>query len=385
MRPARPTDVVVDCALARSVYDREGQLLLEAGELVTSDHMREALLERGYIADEKQVVARGYAPIRDEEIAKSGGLSLSTVARKRTSVSVLALRDQLHALLPRLLRPDSAGLSAAVLGLRDQLIELIEFDDDAVMGAIQISAIEDSATARPMHAGLLSYKVGKAIGLGDSELRALTGAGLTYDIALAPLAATLNHQTSAPTPEQRRLILEHPLRGMEALTRAGITHSMWLNAVLHHHERLDGSGYPARQAGDAISLGARILGLVDTYCALVRPRAYRGAVSLSEALRVLFSERAAKIDAELATLFVNEIGLHPAGTVVRLQNQEIAVIYRRGEHPDSPRVRVVLNALGKSDVTRPERDTSQPGLQIIESLQADRYVGLLAGIERIWD
>jgi HD-GYP domain-containing protein (c-di-GMP phosphodiesterase class II) len=385
MRRARPSDVVFQHTLPHSVYDSEGHLLLEAGELVSSEHMRDALLERGFVADEKSVGGKRYAPVRSEEITTGQGLSLSMARSRNPSVDVLALRDQLHSLLQRLLRPDSAGLADAIRSLRDRLIELIEHDDDAVMGAIQISTIEDSATARPMHAGMLSYQIGKAIGLDDATLRALTGAGLTYDVALAPLAATLNHQTSAPTPEQKRLILEHPLRGMEALMRAGVAESTWLNAVLHHHERLDGSGYPSRQSGDEVSQGARILGMVDTYCALVRPRAYRGAVSLSEALRVLFMERTSKIDADLANLFVTQIGLYPAGTVVRLQSQEIAVIYRRGARPDAPRVRVVLNTFGKSDVSRPERDTSQPNFQIVETLQADRYVGLLAGIERIWD
>ena len=107
--------------------------------------------------------------------------------------------------------------------------------------------------------------------------------------ALGPVAAVLNRQTGALTEDQRLMIDTHPLAGVELLQAAGVDDEVWLEAVLQHHERLDGSGYPSGLEGDAISPGARMLAIVDIYSAMVRPRAYREAIHARHALRSLFS------------------------------------------------------------------------------------------------
>jgi len=384
MRPIQPYEVQLRKPLPVSVYDSEGVLLLEAGFVVESPSMRTSLLERGFARDHQSEASYGNstAPAQATDF---GQATAAAAPSKSVSEQTRELRNELRDLLARMLAADGKALATPLLALRARLVALVDKDPEAAIANIQLGALQDSVTARPLYSGALAQLIGSLIALDEQQRLALVGAGLTYDCALMPLAAQLNQQTTPPTAQQRRMIHQHPLASAEVLQRSGINDPIWLEAVMHHHERLDGNGYPHQQMGRQLSLGARLLALVDTYCALVRPRAYRGAVDLTEALRVMFQQRSANIDADLALRFINHVGVYPPGGLVRLESQEIALVFRRGSTLGTPRVRVLLDSLGKADSSHAERNTARPGFHIIESLAPDRYAALLTGMETLWD
>jgi ribosomal protein S16 len=102
-------------------------------------------------------------------------------------------------------------------------------------------------------------------------------------------------------------------------------------------------------------------------------------------MRSIFLERGSKVDEGLAGRFIREIGIYPPGALVRLENNEIAIVVRRGSQAGKPKVRCLVDRYGKTEVSRPERDTSQPGFGISESLSHERFVGVVQGVERLWE
>lgn len=382
MRQLSEHDIRIGQPLSAAVYDRDGKLLLEAGYVVRSEQQCESLVARGFVRESDP--ARGG---RNSEPLKISAVNPSQPRTWPVKVGpgLLRLRDELRPLLPELLQPQSNTLGARLRELGEHLAEYIERDADAALAYMQLSALDDGQAARPVHAAILVHLVGRGIALPESEIKSLVCAGLSFDCALAPLSRVLNNQRGELTPEQRRAVRLHPEQSVEALTRAGVVDPVWLEAVAHHHERLDGSGYPKGLRGDDIPLGARLLALADTYCAMIRPRAYRGAIASTEAVRTIFLERGSKVDEALAGQFIREVGIYTPGGLVRLENSEIAIVWRRGAKAGKPLVRCVLDRFGKSEVSRPERDTSKPGFGITESLSSERYVGLLTGAERLWD
>jgi HD-GYP domain-containing protein (c-di-GMP phosphodiesterase class II) len=154
-----------------------------------------------------------------------------------------------------------------------------------------------------------------------------------------------------------------------------------LNIVGSHHERFDGSGYPRRIQGDKISLHAELAGLIDSYCAMTRQRAYCSAVSSQQALEQLIHMRGTKFRAPIVDQLIQCIGLYPIGSLVELNSGEVGVVIQQNQvRRLKPRIMVVL-APDKSVERRPRTldlimnpagSTGDP-YRILRSLPMDAY------------
>ena len=147
--------------------------------------------------------------------------------------------------------------------------------------------------------GDLAQQLAGTMGLPASFAEELRVSGLLHDIGKVAIPERVLHKKGAPTPEEWDLLKTHPVRGWE-ICRELRTVSFALGAILHHHERFDGSGYPDGLVGDAIPRAARIMGVADAFDALTSERPYRGKLEASEALAILRHETdAGKWDPEV--------------------------------------------------------------------------------------
>ncbi len=294
------------------------------------------------------------------------------------------LRRQLSALHDELLRRNGELLTDPLFELALRLRALVARDPDAALAAMQLEVGDDSQVARVLHAATLCELLVRARELNEEESLSIIAAALTYDVALNPFADAMNQQQSELSADQRLVISGHPQAGVELLQQAGVEDPVWLAAVLQHHERIDGSGYPNALSGDAISPGARMLAITDIYSAMVRPRAYREAVHARHALRSLFLERGKAVDEDLAALLVREIGVFPPGTPVRLANAEVGVVLRRGQSATRPIVARLINANGTLAAFAAQRDTALSEYAITETVPPLKYQTLVASASELW-
>lgn len=182
--------------------------------------------------------------------------------------------------------------------------------------------------------------------LDDAARQAAVAAALTMNIGMCEVQDKVD---AIPGPLNEKLvsmIRQHPLRSVERLQRLGVDDPQWLNAVRQHHEAMDGSGYPGAVAGDAVCIGARIVGIADKYGALVSRRANRGPHKPHQALRDLYVKLGQQIDVTVAATLIRIIGIYPVGTLVRLKTGEIGVVTGPGEGPDTPAVHAVIAKSG---------------------------------------
>ena len=150
----------------------------------------------------------------------------------------------------------------------------------------------------------LAVKFGKKIGLNGEQLEALHVAGMVHDIGKVMVPDAVLMKPGRLNFEEMKIIREHPAEGericspLKSLRRA-------LPIIRHHHERLDGSGYPDGLRGDEIPLAARVLQIVDVYDALTTHRPYRAALSVQQALTTMSEEAdAGQLDADLVKIFL---------------------------------------------------------------------------------
>jgi putative two-component system response regulator len=136
---------------------------------------------------------------------------------------------------------------------------------------------------------MLATKFGKRIGLREDQCEALRIAGIVHDIGKITVPDAILLKPGRLNFDEKQIIRQHPVEGericspLKSLRRV-------LPIVRHHHERMDGSGYPDGLHGDKIPLTARILQIVDIYDALTTDRPYRGALTLQAALATMFEE-----------------------------------------------------------------------------------------------
>lgn len=173
---------------------------------------------------------------------------------------------------------------------------------DAVL-ALGLKVKDREARTHNLRVARLCVHIGRQMSMSASELRVLARAGLMHDIGKLGIPEAVLEKHSPLDESEWILMRTHPEMGLTLLDRAGQS-SREVLAVLYHHERLDGSGYPYGLKAEAIPIEARIVAVADTYDALTSDRPYRKACSPAEARRVLVEEAGTRLDSNaVAALF----------------------------------------------------------------------------------
>ncbi|MBV9458601.1 MAG: HD domain-containing protein, partial [Bradyrhizobium sp.] len=140
------------------------------------------------------------------------------------------------------------------------------------------------------------------LGMREEDQRRLTRAALLHDVGKAFISTAILDKPGALTEEETAEMREHPRRGYDALAVQGSFPPEMLDVVLHHHEMLDGSGYPNGLSGSQISDIVRLTTIVDIYAALVEKRAYRLPFTHTRAFGIMES-MGPKLDQQLLQAF----------------------------------------------------------------------------------
>ena len=178
---------------------------------------------------------------------------------------------------------------------------------DAVM-ALGLRVKDREARAHNLRVARLCVHIGRQLSMSAFELRVLARAGLMHDIGKLGIPDDVLGKHSPLDDAEWNLMRAHPEMGLTLLDRAGQSRREVL-AVLYHHERLDGSGYPYGLRAEAIPIEARIVAVADTYDALTSDRPYRQACSDAEARRVLIEEAGVRLDPRAVNALLSALDL----------------------------------------------------------------------------
>ena len=149
----------------------------------------------------------------------------------------------------------------------------------------------------------MSARIGLEIGLGADQVRVLVQGAIIHDIGKIGMPDSVLNKEGPLTREERKLIEEHPVVGWDIAKRI-VSLRTALPVIRHHHERIDGLGYPDRLEGDTIPFYARIVAVADVWDALTSTRSYREAWSKERALRVMFEGRGTQFDPRCLDAFL---------------------------------------------------------------------------------
>ena len=134
-----------------------------------------------------------------------------------------------------------------------------------------------------------SVELASALGLPEDLRVALRRAGVVHDVGKVAVPESILLKPGRLTPEERKIMEQHPIVG-ERICAPLRSFRQVLPIIRHHHEKLDGSGYPDGLKGDAIPITARIMTTVDVYDSLTTDRPYRSALSSEQAFSIIHEE-----------------------------------------------------------------------------------------------
>jgi len=368
MKRVKQSDIVIGQPLPFDCYDESNNLLLKKGLVIVNAKQLAVLIERGLYSDGLPGVTAKVA-VPQEKPSVFTQIALVEMRLERLFQGVIENRPE----------PDFAE---AVLKCAGDIQTACTLDADAALGALHLNQKRRYTTAHPIDVAILAELIGLRKALPEAERRVMLAAALTANISILELQEAMQRQISPLNEDQRNALRIHPVLSVERLLDLGVKDEAWFAAVLHHHEKQDGSGYLGAKRGDDIPLAARIIGLADTYSAMVTPRCYRPNQLAKDALREVFLKRGAEIDAELAGLFIKEMGIYPPGAFVKIANGDIAVVLRRGQNGTNPRVKSLIGPRGAPLPFLVEHDTSQAGFEIREMVP--RNVELKLDLRQLW-
>lgn len=377
LTPLNEGDIKVGENLPWSVYSKEGRLLAKEGTIVDSERRASLLIETGHIYKEIPLTEEQKLQIEEENTVKKIEYSEDTnpfVELDEISHTLQELFDDIK----NNKKSKPGGIEKRCYDIAVQIQGLCDFNADMMLGALHLEDNQYPYIVRhPIHVAIIATIIAKHLNIPQKNMLILLSAALTQNVGMNMYQEQLQKQSQPLNEEQMNLIKRHPEDGVKILKSAGLTNALWLQIVKQHHEKIDGSGYPAGLKGKEIRPEARIIGLGDVYAAMITGRYYRVGLTAKESLRTIFAERGNLFDPKLTIIFLNELGIYPPGTFVKLKNGEAAIVIKRTEDPKSPVVSSIGDINGSMFIRPMTRQTLEDDFTVAGALNKEQIKNIL--------
>ena len=210
--------------------------------------------------------------------------------------------------------------------LVDDINQSITRNPEAFLSISRLKTMDNYTYLHSVAVCALMIALGKQLGLDQALMKDLGMAGLLHDIGKMMIPDEVLNKPGRLTDEEFDVVKSHPQRGWEILKGSEGVNDMALDVCLHHHERMDGTGYPDKLSGDTLSLYARMGAVCDVYDAITSVRCYKSGWEPAEAIRKMAEWQEGHFDSRVFHAFVKTIGIYPSGTLVKLKSTRLAVV-----------------------------------------------------------
>jgi putative nucleotidyltransferase with HDIG domain len=278
------------------------------------------------------------------------------------------------------------ALDAVVVGqLVDDISDSVARNVSALISLARLKTADDYTYMHSVAVCAMMIALARQLGLNEADTRSAGTAGLLHDIGKLLIAPSVLNKPGKLTEPEFATVMRHPELGHGLLDKMGNVDPMALEVCLHHHEKMDGSGYPHGLKGEQISLYARMGAVCDVYDAITSNRPYKDGWDPSEAMRRMGQWTQGHFDPAVFQAFARTLGIYPAGSLVRLTSGRIAVVLEQS--PSSLTTPVVKAFFSTKSGERfpPERiDLGVPGGREKIVAREDPAKWNFRGLNELW-
>lgn len=259
-----------------------------------------------------------------------------------------------------------------VTNLVAQISDSVTKDPSIILNIARLKTKDEYTFLHPVSVCALMINLGRKLGLDEVVVQDLGMAGMLHDLGKMTIPDLILNKPAKLDEEEWRIVRNHPEKGHAILSSAKCGTETALDVCLHHHEKMDGTGYPNRIKGEDLSLAARMAAICDVYDAITSQRSYNAPLSGAVALSKMLSLKG-HFDQSLLRSFIESLGISPIGTVVQLTDGKYAIVI--GENPED----------FSQPVVRTFHDPENPELFVPKDIRISRITGTVQVHAIIYD
>ena len=255
------------------------------------------------------------------------------------------------------------------VSLVEEITQSISRNSSAFLSLVRLKNKDDYTYVHSMAVCALMIILGKQMNLSRDTLRSLGIAGLFHDLGKLMIPDELLNKQNKLSDNEFEILKTHAQRGWGILKPSHDIDEIVLDVCLHHHEHFDGTGYPEKLSGEALSQFARMAAVCDTYDSMTSDNCYKKAISPADAIRKMAELQNTHFDPTVFHAFVKAIGIYPTGTLVKLKSGRLAVVIEQTEKSlTTPIVKVFFSTKTNAPV-------------IPELVDLSKFPDAIAGVE----
>ena len=238
------------------------------------------------------------------------------------------------------------GEGRVALVLRD-ILESIQANVDLLIAMNRLRTLNEYTFDHSVNVTVLCISIGIELGINVNDVVRFGTGTLLADIGMTNYPAALTRRPAGLSRKEREEIQKHPIYTMEFLHGIGIDDKVIEKAILQHHERFDGSGYPNGLKGEEIHSLSRLFAIADVYIAMTSSRPQRSGNPPHLALTEIHGKSGILFDPAMARVFIKHVGVFPVGNMVELTSGRFAIVASLNKNDPLRPVAILFNAKKK--------------------------------------
>lgn len=236
--------------------------------------------------------------------------------------------------------------------LVEEISDSLSRHPDALISLARLKTCDEYTYMHSVAVCALMIALARQLGLPPALVHEAGIAGLMHDVGKVVIPLAILNKPGALDDEEIKTMRSHSQSGATLLLQSQHFSPRVMDVCLHHHEKIDGTGYPHRLAGTQISLFARMGAVCDVYDAVTSNRPYKEAWGPAEAIHYM-AQWQGHFDEKVFQAFVKCVGIYPVGALVRLQSGRIGVVTEQHEKSLlTPKVEVFFCAVNSRPIPR---------------------------------